>query len=423
MIFIYPASVSENCDKRIVPAICKSIERFFLIQIQDAIVSGEITFYRQWDGHRYGPLLMESLDNYNTKQKLLVEAHGYDYETNSREAEEHEWKRDEDERRRIKHRWDEEKHEMSKQKNQREWDANSREQEKHEWDRQKNQRDAVEHQYKTRKYDQEYHTKHADHVRDYHTPSGNYIPMDSKIDIIPTGSTVETSIVLRGGDNNNRLQNYCNVNINVKVMPTIIKNFKILERDLLNDYFSRKSEAFFKTVGRNVARKTYNVLKRLPFNMGDVIWKTGMEIAGEEIDTESKKDIIYNTHGFVNASAFHKSSSSAGNYNFTSNIVIFNKDDLTNPEDQNIFANRSAMQKLFKLGWSTFCMLDPVEEIMYFISSLDGGYLHAVPYRYLMESYGSRAYYGTETKLRDSAKPFLIKRGNFATFSKLFKKK
>jgi hypothetical protein len=60
---------------------------------------------------------------------------------------------------------------------------------------------------------------------------------------------------------------------------------------------------------------------------------------------------------------------------------------------------------------------------MNFISSLDGGYLHQVPYRYLMESYGSRAYYGTEEKLKDSARPFLIKRGNFATFAKLFKKK
>jgi hypothetical protein len=247
--------------------------------------------------------------------------------------------------------------------------------------------------------------------------------MDSKIDIVPTGGSVETSILLKGGFNNNKFQNYCTININVKVMPTIIKNFKILERDLLNDYFSKKSESYFKTAGRNIARKTYNALKRLPFNLGDVIWKTGMEIAGEEVDTEAKKDIIYNSHGFVNASAFHKSSSSPGNYNFASNIVIFNKDDLSDPEDQNIFLNRSAMQKLFKLGWSTFCMLDPVEEIMYFISSLDGGFLHAIPYRYLMESYNSRAYYGTEQKLKDSARPFLIKRGNFSTFAKLFNKK
>jgi hypothetical protein len=260
-------------------------------------------------------------------------------------------------------------------------------------------------------------------VDKYHTPTSNYIPMDSKIDIVPTGGNVETSVLLKGGYNNNKLQNYCNININVKVMPTIIKNFKILERDLLNDYFSKKSEAHFKSAGRNIARKVYNVLKNLPFNLGDVIWKTGMEIAGEEVDTEAKKDIIYNTHGFVNASAFHRSSSAPGNYNFTSNIVIFNKDDLSDPDDQNMFMNRSAMQKLFKLGWSTFCMLDPVNEIMNFISSLDGGYLHQVPYRYLMESYGSRAYYGTEEKLKDSARPFLIKRGNFATFAKLFKKK
>ena len=160
------------------------------------------------------------------------------------------------------------------------------------------------------------------------------------------------------------------ININVKVIPTRIKNFKILEKDLLDDYFSKKSEATYKSYGRNIARKAYNVVKHLPFGLGDVIWKARMNLAGEDIDKESRKDIIYNTHGFVDASAFHKSSSSPNNYNYTSNIVIFNKDDLTDPEDQNIFQNRSAMVKLFKLGWSTFCMLDPVQEMMYFISSL-----------------------------------------------------
>ena len=157
--------------------------------------------------------------------------------------------------------------------------------------------------------------------------------------------------------------------------------------------------------------------------MGDVIWKFGMTIAGEDVDKESRKDIIYNTQGFVNASAFHKTSNSPNNYNYTSNIVIFNKDDLTDPEDANIFENRSAMVRLFKMGWSTFCMLDPVEEMMYFISSLDGGFMHYIPYRYMMESYGSRSYYGIESKLKDSAKPFLIKRGNFANFAKQFYKK
>ena len=81
----------------------------------------------------------------------------------------------------------------------------------------------------------------------------------------------------------------------------------------------------------------YNQCKRLPLGIGDAIWKTGMTIAGEDVDKESRKDVIYNSHGFVHASAFHKLGSSPNNYNYASNIVIFNKDDLTDPEDQNIF--------------------------------------------------------------------------------------
>jgi hypothetical protein len=71
MIFIYPASVSETCDKRIVPAVCKSIERFFLLQLQDAISSGELSFYRKWEGNKYGPLLMESIIKPSNTKMLL----------------------------------------------------------------------------------------------------------------------------------------------------------------------------------------------------------------------------------------------------------------------------------------------------------------------------------------------------------------
>ena len=49
MIFIYPASVSENCDTKLVPAVCKSIERFFMVQIEDAFGSGILSVRKDYN--------------------------------------------------------------------------------------------------------------------------------------------------------------------------------------------------------------------------------------------------------------------------------------------------------------------------------------------------------------------------------------
>ena len=486
MIFIYPASVSETCDKRIVPAVAKCIERFFLTQIADAMADNVIPLSRKYKGNNYGPILMECVNNYNKKQlltenKILLEddagrqrredrivdlmdrvAHSGNiddvrdaidelnrldlqyardaaisssdltsdeyrelrgYITNyirQLQTRYHELERQEREDRRNRETLDpraerdeareDEKLRLAQEKDRREWQKERRD------DELSRRKDSREMERNARDFE-EYADRRAG------SGAGHFMPLDSKIDITPTTTTVTAPIMYNGGPLNGRMKEV-ELNISVKVIPTIIKNFKVLEKDMLDDAFTKKSEMFFKTRGRNIARNVYNVLKRLPFGMGDAIWRAGMMTAnGDDVERESRKDIIYNTQGFVNASAFHKSSNSPNNYNYTSNIVIFNKDDLTDPDDANIFQNRTAMVKLFKLGWSTFCMLDPVEEMMYFISSLDGGYMHPIPYRYIMESYGSRAYYGTEEKLKDSAKPFMIKRGNFSNFAKVFYKK
>jgi len=517
MYFIYPASVSENCDPRIVPAVAKCIERFFLVQLQDAMASGVLPLSRKWETSRqnYGGLLMECVKNFNKQQslcesKMLTEAthdeiedaildygRDADHATTPLEINEIiERMRDVDEmitssgRNGTSSITDAEERELSRmlrdyirraesRKNEirRDQDRidreNQRRQDKVDRDQQraedKAERDAREQQRRQEKevelrdrlgnnqwnrdrqrilddenrarqarqdarQDQQDRERAEDRAREaqeredernksaYRT--GSYSPLKTGVDIAPTSGTVNVNVLYKGGKLDGKMQDDVDVTINVKVIPTIIKNFRNLENDLLNDYFSRKSDAAFKSIGRNIARTMYNKFKRFPFGIGDVIWKAGMNMAGEDVDAESRKDIIYNTQGFVNASAFHRIGASPNNYNYTSNIVIFNKDDLTDPDNQNIFQNRSAMIRLFKMGWSTFCMLDPVEEMMYFISSLDGGYMHQIPYRYIMESIGTRSYYGdNDRKLKDSAKPFLIKRGTFNDFARQFLKK
>lgn len=413
MIFIYPASVSENCDKRIVPAVAKCIERFFLVQLQDAFASGTLTAKRIYEPSKgnYGPILLECQNNYNDKQYLvestyLTEASRNDYMSRINDLRykysRTELERDDSLRDSLKDQLINIRHEVSADRI-----SNSDKQDiYHEIDNVLGWIRSIEEAMAKSSAD-----KAKAGSKGKTSSTGSYKPIEGKIDIIPTGATVEIPLIYHGGPNSGKYDKEVSVNINVKVIPTIIKNFKDLESAMLDDYFSKQSEAFYKSIGRRVIRSVKNIISKLPFGrfLADKIGKNDVE-----------RDILYNSQGFVDASAFHKSSHSPNNYNYTSNIVIFNKDDLTDPEDGNIFQNRSAMQRMFKMGWSTFCMLDPVEESMAFISSLDGGYMHEIPYRYIMESYGSKVYYGNDSQLKSGARPFMVKRGNFATFCKKF---
>ena len=429
MIFVYPASVSENCDKRIVPAVCKSIERFFLLQLQDAFTSGVLTAKRVYEPTKgnYGPLLLESVNNYNDKQYLLetsyslknpvlLESKKDDY---TNRIEELQYKYSSQELIDNPNKIDEIRSELrgihreiaassmssaDKQTLYRliddlEMDLRNRE---------RDARNARRDEAKTKS-----DLANANDKKSKPTGLGSYRPTEGKVDIIPTGATVKIPVLYHGGPNAAKYDKDTEVNINVKVIPMYVKNFVDIEDAMLDDYFTKQSEAFFKSIGRKIIRGVKNILGRFG-PLGDFVSK---KLGG---DDDVKNDIIYNSQGFVNASAFHKSSHSPNNYNYTSNVVIFNKDDLSDPDNGNIFRNRSAMQKMFRLGWSTFAMLDPVDEMMYFISSLDGGLMHEIPYRYIMESIGSKCYYGDENKLKNGARPFRVSRGNFATFSRKF---
>ncbi len=440
--FIYPASVSQNCDKRIVPAAAKCMERYFLIQIQDAIASGIISFKRVYKGQTYGPIVLES-KNYNSKKylceqsflpegvKVVVEAVSTDPEKRQKHRD---WLRkyerfdtsiggdgitmsSKDLAKRytydrisilFKEAKDlEEELEMLVRDNVMDSDDPEYLNPKRTLITfKKNCVEALE------KIDKD---KKNDRTKTHKT--GSYQALDSKIDIIPTCGTVTAHVVLVGGPKDGTIMEDQEFNVNVKVIPTIIKNFSVLEQDLLDDYFSNFSRTVFDRIKVAVLKKCIAVARRiLPKVAAD-------KIIDKFLDSDAKETKYANEGEYVNASAFHKSSNSQGNYNFASNIVMFNKDDLTDPDDSNIFENRAAMVNLFKKGWSTFAMLDPVNEVMVFISSLDGGFMHYIPYSYMMESYGSKSYYGSDKKLKNDSRPFLVRRGNFAQFAKLFKAK
>lgn len=62
MIFVYPTLVSKNVDWKVLPAILKVVERFFLVQIGQSFGSGSLRIKTEWDEskRKYSELMLEN---------------------------------------------------------------------------------------------------------------------------------------------------------------------------------------------------------------------------------------------------------------------------------------------------------------------------------------------------------------------------
>ena len=394
MFFVYPAAVSQNCDRKIVAPACKCMERFFLTQIEDAFSSGILRAKQVYNSSKevYSPIMLEA--KRNTSSKILItEASAI-------------------------------KDDIDKIDSLRYSDGISQ------FDASDNVRELKRIRIELKKYNKNgkfddeidkinrYLKEYEKEVKTATKSNGTYRPLDAKIDIIPTSGVVRIPIQYIDGPNDGSEKDR-DVTVGVKVMPFIMKNFRDVETALLDDYFSKVSESAFKMLTRKIGRTLLNIYHRIISKIPGIGYVLDAKVSNEQDDVS---DTVLGSSGFVNASAFRSNRNSPANYKFTSNVVIFNKDDLSDPDDYNIFSNRSAMNRLFKMGWSTFGVLDSINEEMTFISSLDGGYMHVIPYSYMFETIGSKVLYDSSDKLKRASSPFNIKKGNFRTFADHFNK-
>ena len=75
--------------------------------------------------------------------------------------------------------------------------------------------------------------------------------------------------------------------------------------------------------------------------------------------------------------------------------------------------DRVQLMKMFKAGWNAFCILDPHREEAMFITALDGGYLHVVPYSYIFNSLGMDQIYTNLDDLQRRSPVFRLHVGKF----------
>lgn len=474
MIFIYPCVTSENVNRQIVPAATKCMEQFFLLQLQNAFNDGIIGCVSDWmpGKHRYGPVLTESSKFDDTKPllsesafkaldniKLVVTENKIIYKndyTNPRVSV------NDSINDIIKESLDvEDKLHMYRIKLESMLDSNPDNKDlinktltkicediktEHKFrslleadipndigsntnnrpDRNSNYGGGDEDSTEEDSFHKGYGKKRGELAAEKEAEKGSEKDKTSKtfkkgddirIDLTPTSMPLDVSVTYRQGPKHEEHEKRT-IMIGVKVVPIQIKNFKKVNDALLNDYFSRTSENIWNTIKRNVSKKLVGGMRRVFDAIGiSKFLPDPVDSHYEKNGDVVKQMITMQPSDFVNSSAFRSDLRNAPmNYKFTSSVVMFNKDDIE--EDTSIFANRSAMNRIFKLGWTSFAVLDPVKEVMLFISSLDGGFLHELPYSYMFNSLQANDIYKNESGLRNGTRPFSIRKGNFATFAR-----
>jgi len=245
---------------------------------------------------------------------------------------------------------------------------------------------------------------------------GSYQVKDTTgVDLQPTMATVKVKIHYVGGPSEGTGSagdhDYQEIAVGVKVIPVKVQNFSNIQDAILDDYFASKTAMLFKTIGRSVVRKSISWVE-----------KTIKKISGQSVDlTQFIEDpvmryILSSPQGFVDASSFKHNKNAPSFYNFSSASVVFLNDDMTHEAGENFFMNKQAMQRMFKAGWNTFIVLNNIEETAYFISSLDGGALHILPYSYIFNSLKMDKVYDSDDFKRRS-RSFQTKSGGINTLA------
>lgn len=444
MVFVYPCVTSENVNRQIVPAATKSMEIFFLYQLQSAFNDGVIRCVQNPDyANLPGPITFECTDKSNGKETLLEKS--FDALENIKMIVTED---------KVYYKNDYTKPRMSDDIKNIITESQNVEEKLHTFkikldymvenstnkDFIKSAKLVTENIVKDIKTEHEFRklleAKGPDVPRE-NDKNGTPIEIsqdggkkgkdqkadnfkksdDIKIDLTPTSMPLEVQVYRKNKDGRTTTENKL-ITVGVKVVPIKIKNFNMVNDALMNDYFTKFSEGVFKSIYRSAARGIMGGFRKVLDKIG--ISKFLPDPADEMYKRKGdivKQMITMAPSNFVNASAFRSNLHSApANYKFTSSVVMFNKDDIE--EDESIFMNRSAMNRLFKMGWTSFAVLDPVKEVMLFISNLDGGFLHELPYSYMFNALNASDIYKNESSLRNGARPFSIRKGNFAAFAR-----
>jgi hypothetical protein len=398
MIFTFPALVSENVDKRLLPGILKTLEAYYLHHISDAILSGDLKF--KIDLSSSGKASNIRIENtlFDGSKELLTEANNglTDIIRNSK-AVDSRIKSDNNIRLQLD-RLDKLEQNIMLVSNKNTTPTTSEVKDLQRW--KKDQRDQQAMLYTDigklqAKYNIDSYKSGKEEIVNYQRE------LDSRIEkavanvpatvgkaglkpimdmgFVPTMIQMAPSIEIHDYRLNETYYQARPMTIGVKILPVIAKNFGSMYQVLRDDYYSNTLRYLFKAMSRGILRALYStyVTKTLK-KYYEYIFGT---LSPDEIGN-TKSDwyfsILLSKKALINAGSFKKMPTGLPTKQYAAAIAVMNKD-----EKEDMFADPKKVHRLFLMGWNTFIIMDDREKQVTMCSAYDRGKCTTVPYSFI----------------------------------------
>lgn len=393
MIFIFPALASENIDKNVLPAITKSLEQYFLIHLLTAISMGHIRIdmrINQKTG-KIEKMVVESNEylttNLNFLQEAIIELYDNDVilEQNPNPSN---------------------PQNPNPQNSNRPPTVNVTV--KSGGDKKSSEPAKID----TFKDLSLYPTMVVTEIEVWRNLTAQEIEDRTKEKYDQSGIIDYNS---RKFDITKKIKETRKILIGVKVATNIIKNFDDLYNALRKDYYSNIFVYTYKSAVRTLIRTAYNfkgiaILRRLIGKLTKSSW----EDLGWYGQTLLSKD------AFVDSAAFsQKGGKSSSVSRYAGSTIILNRD-----ENELMFetGDSDKIDKLFKMGWKSFCVLDDRNKNLHLCSHIDQGLCSTIPYSYLFRNLNADTIYENIQDLEKATGGY-FRRGKLKKLSSIIKKK
>ena len=494
MIFIYPALCSKNVDPRIVPAVARALERFYLINISEAFSNGTLRPKSKWQVNKgvYGPLVLEAFvfNAYNKSpdvsgsiselksdasdiKTILNAAEQYysvnlpkdftSYEVDIQQVklnklidsaskklqtlsymlskfrtagEEYRNKFEsvtdagdrsiidgnlskiydfqeelKDTINNIKSDLDSANFESKRLSN---YHVTALQNEKRKSEDEKSEDKAADKKERLRldkeKEDMEKRERESQAAKPH--AGGWQLQEYPGISFEPSIANVDVKVQYVGNprtDNITNRDSTIKMNVGVKVTPYKV-DAEVITNALYDDYFAFGYKQLVIKYWRKAARVAIKAGEKMLRKL------TGKNIDALFAHDPIKREILYAPEHGVDASSFKRRIDNNDFYNFTAAIVVLNRDEIK--EMDSILTDASSLKRLLKMGWNSFCVLDEIKEEVYFISSVDGGYVHQLPYSYIFSALKMDKTYENIDQLQKHTRVFETNSGSgFPTFA------
>jgi hypothetical protein len=203
------------------------------------------------------------------------------------------------------------------------------------------------------------------------------------MDLRPTSISIDVSIrvikksVFGKKSPSNQYEPKRQIPISVKLVPMVVKNFDDIYEVLIDDMYTNKFSALYKSASRGFMGKVQNWFG------GTVRKFVNAFIPSEEVSVW--RDILMSRKGFADASSFRSADRGPKYQKYAAAMVIMSADDIRHQE-QNFFNDPRKMMKLFKMGWNSFAVLNDADQELIFCSYYENGQCAKIPYSYLFHS-------------------------------------